>query len=117
MSGQRIYDQAERLDIIIRKCAGGRARNLALATGIIDSTISKMCSGVKRLTPYYADKICAAYPALNRDFVESGVGLPGEIDIEYTRAKYLSIIAEKDRQIRLLEKQLEIMQKILEEKK
>ena len=65
-----------------------------------------------RLSKRY-DAIMAAYPMLNREFLTTGEGYPGDLSIELVRERMQTLLAEKDRVINTLTRELELNQKVI----
>jgi len=105
--------QVEIMEILLRTLSNGNTHDFARMLNVTPSTISRMSNGYIPLTPYYADKICTAFPQVNRDFVLSGKGYPGDLDVQLVKQRYESIISEKNALIRTLRKELELQQKVI----
>lgn len=106
--------ESERIDFLVRTVANGNASEFAERIGANKSVITKLRSpkypnGIR----LYVDKIIRAYPAVNRSWLESGEGYPGDLTIDLVRSHYEAklrrcemIIDHLTRRIDELEKRL-----------
>lgn len=101
---------SEMLSFLIQHLEGGNMSNFAKRTGIWPSTLSRIMSNSGLTIKAQAPKILAAYPQVNSSWLMTGEGYPGDLDMEVMRSHYLDIIAEKDRHISILMRELEIRQ-------
>lgn len=108
-------NESERLDFLIRNLEGGSAIRFSEKTGIPQAQISRIKSGSLRLKSKY-DKILAAYPLVNRGWLETGAGDPGDISVEVVRSRMMKAIEERDRMIFTLRREIELQQRIIEKK-
>lgn len=103
---------SEILDFLIKTLEGNNARKFAEKTGITPPILSRIRKGELRLSKRY-DAIMAAYPMLNREFLTTGEGYPGDLSIELVRERMQTLLAEKDRVINTLTRELELNQKVI----
>ena len=107
--------EAERIDFLIRTLESGVAIRFSEKTGIPTPRLSRMKSGELRLMRQ-VDKILSAYPQVNREWLETGVGYPGDLSVELVKERLTRVIEDRDRVIRALTRELELQQRILYEK-
>ena len=105
--------ESERLDYLIKTLEGDNARAFADKIGINTSILSRIRGGQLRLASKYT-KVLEAYPMINRSWLETGDGYPGDLNIAQAREHYLHIIAEKDATIQALTDELKLQQKVIE---
>lgn len=110
----KIYTEAERLDLIISSLEGGNQRRFAEKAKIIDTTLSRIRSGQLSLRAQ-VDKIIAAYPVVSREWLLTGIGYPGDISVDIARAYYEKVLQERNDTIRILSQELELQQEIIRE--
>ncbi len=107
--------EPERLDFLIRRLESGVASRFSERTGIPTPKISRIRSGELRLVKVVGD-IIRAYPQVNREWLETGTGYPGDLSIELVKERLTKVIEERDRVIRSLTKELDLQRKIIEKK-
>lgn len=79
--------EPERLELLIRVLEGNNAAEFARKIGVQESAISRMRSGQYGIRKKI-NSIINAYPAVNRDWLESGEGHPGDISIDLVKSYY-----------------------------
>ncbi len=107
--------EPERLDFLVRRLEAGVAVRFSERTGIPTPKISRIRSGELRLVRV-VDDIIRAYPQVNREWLETGTGYPGDLSIELVKERLTKVIEERDRVIRSLTKELDLQRKIIEKK-
>ncbi|MBQ6097954.1 MAG: hypothetical protein IJK99_09425 [Bacteroidales bacterium] len=107
--------ESERLDFLIKTLESGVAARFAERTGMSLPKVSRIRSGELRLNKQY-DAIVLAYPQVNREWLETGVGYPGDLTVELVRDRLMKVVEDRDRVIRTLTKELELQQRIIEAK-
>lgn len=68
--------ESERIDFLIKELTGDNARVFSDKTGITTVSISRLRKGTYHIGKY-ADRICAAFPEVNRMWLLHGVGESG----------------------------------------
>ena len=75
--------------VVIREALGFKSRNkFAKALDINPSYINRLESDKQAINRNFVDKVCAAFPQVNREFLEQGIGepllevVPAESDID-----------------------------------
>lgn len=107
--------ESERLDYIIKMLEGGVAARFSEKTGLPAPKISRIKRGELRLYRLY-EIILRAYPQINREWLETGVGYPGDLSIELVKERLTKVIEDRDRVIKALTKELELQQRIIAER-
>lgn len=104
--------ESERIDYLIKSLEGDNARRFSDATGIPTPRISKMRNGEQRIWAYI-DKICTAYPQVNREWLVNGTGKSGLESTQKTPAEYEEEIRRLKDLVRTLKKELKLNQKVI----
>ncbi len=107
--------EAERVELLIRRLENGVAARFAEKTGIPTPKLSRLRGGELRLAKNI-DAILRAYPMVNREWLETGVGYPGDLTIEMVKLKYIEILNQKDKLILSLIKELDMQRRIIDKK-
>lgn len=106
--------EAERIDFLISVLENGNATEFGRKIGVSKANAAKMRKGTigYRL---HINSIMTAYPAVNRAWLESGEGHPGDLSVDLVKAHYESRLRRADtiidhltRRIDELEKRLKI---------
>ena len=105
--------ESERLDYLIKTLEGNNARAFADKIGVNTTILCRIRGGQLRLASKYT-KILEAYPMINRSWLETGEGYPGDLNTTQSREYYLHIIAEKDATIQALTDELKLQQKVID---
>lgn len=79
--------ESERIEFLINHLAHGNANRFADRTGISKANVSKLKNGEIKLKRSIS-KILEAYPQVNRQWLETGEGYPGDISIELVKRHY-----------------------------
>ena len=82
-----MMNESERIEFLITHLAHGNANRFADRTGISKANVSKLKNGEVKIKRSIA-KILEAYPQVNRQWLETGVGYPGDISIELVKNHY-----------------------------
>lgn len=96
--------EGQRLAFLVRHLCGDNQADFARRTGIGKSTLNRLVreNGRKfgvHLTDTYISKIMTAFPEVDEKWLRTGIGEPGDISIPVVRARYLTIIKERDKEI------------------
>lgn len=105
--------EIERLNLLVNSLEGGNSTAFAKRIGVSLSVISRIRSG-KLTLAYRRDAILRAYPIVNREWLETGDGYPGDLTVDLTRNRFLKIIEEKDKIITNLSKEIDMQRNIIE---
>lgn len=111
---ERQMTLSERIDFLIKNLEGDNATRFSEKTGIPKPHLSMIRSGKLGLSSMKMNFILGAYPMVNREWLETGEGYPGDLSVPLAREHYANIIAKKDRTIEVLTRELEIQQKMIE---
>ncbi len=105
--------EAERIDYLISTLEHGSGPTFAKKVGISNAAVSRMRNGDYSIR-LKIDAIINAYPAVNREWLETGEGYPGNLTIDLVKAHYEKKIRQNERiidnliaRINELEKQIE----------
>jgi hypothetical protein len=79
--------ESERIDFLITHLAHGKANIFAARTGMSEANVCKLKNGKIKIKHSVA-KILEAYPQVNRLWLETGEGYPGDISIELVKMHY-----------------------------
>lgn len=66
---------SERVDYLIKVLAGNNARDFAVKAGIRPDSLSRVRNG-KGTPSFYFERILAAFPDVEREWLYTGVGVP-----------------------------------------
>lgn len=105
--------ETERLDYLVEHLEGGKSAAFAEKIGVRRDVISRIRAGSLRLSRRY-DAILKAYPEVDRNWLLTGEGYPGDLSARSARDHYMKIIEEKDRTINALARELELQQRVIE---
>lgn len=104
----------ERIDFLIKTLEKDNAVMFAKRTGLHPSVISRIRNG-ECLLNRRIEPILMSYPEVNRIWLETGEGYPGDLTIDITRKHYLEVIKAKDKIIESLGKELDLQRSLIEE--
>ena len=79
--------EPERLELLIRVLEGNNASEFARKIGIETSAVSRIRAGQYGIKKKI-NSIIKAYPAVNRDWLETGEGYPGDISVDFVKSYY-----------------------------
>lgn len=97
--------EAQRIEYLITVLEGGVGAEFAKKIGVSHAAVSKMRNGIFGITKKI-DAIIKAYPSVNRDWLETGEGYPGDLTIDLVRAHYERKIKRQEQVIDQLIKKL-----------
>lgn len=99
-------NEYERLDYLIKVLSGNNARDFALKAGIRPDILSRVRNG--RGNPsYYFERILAAFPDIEREWLYTGAGHPTKEQRE--KGEILSKLESLEREVRRLSELVEWM--------
>lgn len=105
--------ESERIDYLIKLLEGNNAAAFARKVDISTPTLSRIRSGELRLKSKVG-KIMEVYPMIDRNWLETGEGYPGDLSIQNVRKRLMAVIEQKDDIIASLTKEIELQQKVIE---
>ena len=103
--------ESERIDYLICELAGDNARVFSEKTNIHTITVSRLRKGLYHIGKY-ADRICAAYPEINRMWLLHGVGESGIVQ-KKSAQEYEKEIARLNKIIDTLTKEVKQQQAVI----
>lgn len=99
--------EGQRINELVKSMCGGNQARFSRETGIEKTILNKLVkdsgapSGI-RLTDTYIRRIVKAYPVINEAWLRTGTGDPGDISPAIIKARYMTLLAERDAQIQEL---------------
>ena len=105
--------ESERIDYLIEHLTSGNPAEFARMTGISRANVWKMHNGKVGIR-LSVKKILAAFPEVNREWLETGEGSPGDISVSAIKEHYEAKLNQCDRIINNLLKRIESLEKELE---
>lgn len=97
--------ESERIEFLINVLEKGKKTAFAEKIGTSHANLFKIRTGQVGLR-LQIPKICEAYPAVNREWLETGEGYPGDLTIDLVKAHYEAKIKRQEKVIDQLIKQL-----------
>jgi transcriptional regulator with XRE-family HTH domain len=79
--------ESERIEFLITHLAHGSANRFADRTGMSKANVSKIKNGEIKIKRSVS-KILEAYPQVNRLWLETGEGYPGDISVDFVKSYY-----------------------------
>jgi len=111
--------EGQRVDYLIRTLEGDNAKAFARKIGMAPPALSALRNGNGMRLPSRIDSILKAYPAVRREWLETGKGYPGDLTVELVRESMQARIDRADRLIdtltRDLEQKIRIIDMLIEE--
>ena len=98
--------EAQRIDFIINALEGGNGAAFAHRIGVSTASASKMRRGLFSIR-LKVDAILRAYPAINRTWLETGEGYPGDLTVGLVKAYYEEKIQRSEKMIDHLMRRIE----------
>lgn len=102
--------EAERIEYLIGVLENGNGAEFARRIGISIAAISNMRSGKYGISKK-TDAILRTYPAVNRSWLESGEGYPGDLTPDLVKAHYEEKIKRQESIIDHLMKRIDFLEK------
>ena len=97
--------EAERIEYLINVLENGNAAEFGRKIGAHKSTVSQMRKGARGIR-LRVNSILEAYPSVDREWLTTGEGHPGDLSIDVVKARYKEKIAKADRIIEYLMKRI-----------
>jgi transcriptional regulator with XRE-family HTH domain len=79
--------EIERIEYLIKVLEGGSGYKFAQKVGMSNASISRIRKGDYGIR-LKIDAIIKAYPQINREWLETGEGYPGDLTIDVVKAHY-----------------------------
>lgn len=105
--------EAERIEYLIKHLEGGSGQKFAERVGISTTAIHRIRKGDYGIR-LKIDAILRAYPAINRRWLETGEGYPGDLTIDLVKAHYQERIEKADKVIDHLMRRIEDLENVLQ---
>ena len=105
---------SEKLEFLVDNLCGGKYVTFANKTGISADYVSKIRRKRIYMRTMY-DKILAAFPMVNREWLYTGLGFPGMLNVELTKEYYQGVISKMQDTIDALTKEVALQQRIITE--
>lgn len=106
--------EPERLEYLIRTLEGGVAARFSERTGIAAPKLSRVKSGELHLYRLAGD-ILRTYPSVSREWLDTGVGYPGDLSIDLVRDRLMRVVEDRDRVIAALTAELDLQRRLIED--
>ena len=104
--------EAERITLLVNLLEGGNASEFARKIGISKASASKLKSGVVSIR-LHINSILAVYPDVDRTWLETGEGHPGDLTPDLVKARYEERLRRADRIIDNLTKRIDELEQKL----
>jgi transcriptional regulator with XRE-family HTH domain len=105
--------ESERIEFLIRNLEGGSGAKFAQRVGMSAAGLSRIRSGEFGIR-LKIDPILRAYPSINREWLETGEGYPGDLTVDLVKAQYEKKIEMADKVINHLMKRIEDLEELLQ---
>lgn len=106
--------EAERIEFIISSLEGGNGERFAKKIGKSTATVSRMRHGI--LSGLNIAAILETYPQINREWLETGEGYPGDLTVALVKERYLEKIKLNEKVIDTLVNRINELQSMLKNK-
>jgi phage repressor protein C with HTH and peptisase S24 domain len=101
--------EIERINFLIKTISNGKAADFARAINLRPSTLSRIRSG--ELSPRYKfEEILKAYPEVNRMWLETGEGYPGDLTTQLVKEHYEAKLRRADMVIDHLMRKIDMLE-------
>ena len=104
--------EAERIELIVNVLEGGNGAEFGRKIGISKPQVSKMRKGTVGIR-LHINSILTAYPCVDRDWLTTGEGHPGDLTVDIVKAHYEEKIRRADRVIDHLTRRIDELEKLL----
>lgn len=102
--------EAERIDFLVQHLAGNNASEFARSIGKSKALITKIRKGDQSIR-LCIEPILKAHPQVNRQWLETGEGYPGDVSVDQVRSFYMVKMARYESIIDQLTKRLEELER------
>ena len=107
-------NEIERINFLIKTVGNNKAIEFANKTGILASTVCKIRKGTYGLSSYIGN-IIDAYPQVNRHWLETGEGYPGDLTTQLVKEHYEAKLRRADLVIDRLLQRVEELERVQKE--
>ena len=101
--------EVERIDYLVKVLAGGNSSQFARSINLRRDVLSRVRSGELSLK-YKYDDILRVYPEVNRNWLETGEGYPGDLTVQLVREHYEAKMRRADMIIDRLLERIEVLE-------
>ena len=105
--------EAERISLLINALEGGTGAAFANRIGLSVAQVSKIKNGRNGIGKHI-NTILKAYPVVNRSWLETGEGYPGDLTVDLVKAQYEEKLKRSDTIIDNLVKRIEDLERQIE---
>lgn len=105
--------ESERIEFLIKYLEGGSGQRFADRIGVSHASVSRMRNGGYGIR-LKIESILHAYPAVNRRWLETGEGYPGDLTVDLVKAHYQERIEKADKVIDHLMRRIEDLENVLQ---
>lgn len=105
--------ESERIEYLIANLAGGSGQKFAQKIGVSTTAVSNMRNGRFGIR-LKLDSILEAFPQVNRSWLETGEGYPGDLTVDLVKDHYLEKIKLNEKVIDTLINRINELEKRLE---
>ena len=105
--------EIERIDYLVKVLANGNSSQFARSINLRRDVLSRVRSGELTLKYKYND-ILRVYPEVNRNWLETGEGYPGDLTVDLVKAYYEDKMKRKEKVIDQLMKRIEELEAKIE---
>lgn len=110
--------ESERINFLIDAVANGNSIEFGKRLGLVKSTVAKLRSDkYPNSLNGYVSRIIEAYPSVNRMWLTTGEGYPGDLTVDLMKARYEDKLRRADRVIDHLTKRIEELESQLSDVK
>ena len=106
--------EIERINFLIKHVAHGKAAEFARDISLRPSTLSRIRSG-ELSARYKFEDILKAYPEVNRMWLETGEGYPGDLTVQLVKEHYESKLRRADMVIDHLMRKIDLLEGVQKE--
>lgn len=103
--------EAERIDLLIKTVANDNAATFARMTNMSQAGLCKKRLGKLGVTRQNMNDIMRAYPYINREWLETGEGYPGDLSIDLVKDHYEAKLSRANTIIDYLLKRVDELEK------
>ena len=108
--------ESERIDFLINAVADGNAVKFGKRIGLVKSTVAKLRSDkYPNSLGGYVNRIIEAYPSINRTWLITGEGYPGDLTADMVKAHYEEKLRRADKVIDHLTRRIDELERQLRE--
>lgn len=103
--------EAERIEYLIKTLESGNAAEFGRKIGVAKPVVTRLRKGTTGIRLRVND-IIKAYPAVSREWLETGVGYPGDLTVDLVKAYYENKLKRAEAVIDNLLKQIDELKRL-----